>query len=71
MKNCVKSGSWHRCTLTSYTQVKDELCTYGKLLNCGTTIVVPRSLVVPTRRGDEIGTQGSSGHFEDKVPVTQ
>ena len=44
VKNCVKSGSWDRCTLTSYVQVKDELCTYGELLLCGTRIMVPRDL---------------------------
>lgn len=41
VKNCVRSGNWERCTLTSYAHVKDELCTYGELLLRGTRIVVP------------------------------
>ena len=44
VKNCVRSGNWERCTLTSYAHVKDELCTYGELLLRGTRIVVPRVL---------------------------
>ena len=44
VKNCVRSGNWEQCTLTSYAHVKDELCTYCKLLLCGTRIVVPRVL---------------------------
>ena len=27
VKNCVKSGIWEQCTITSYTDIKDELCT--------------------------------------------
>ena len=58
MKNCVKSESWDRCTLTSYVQVKDELCTYGELLLRGTRIVVPKVLRDKVVRLAHEGHQG-------------
>ena len=44
VKNCVGTGNWDQCTIPSYAQVKDELCTYGELLLRGTRIVVPKVL---------------------------
>jgi len=56
VKNCVRSGNWERCTLTSYAHVKDELCIYGELLLRGTRIVVPGVL------RDKVLTLAHEGH---------
>ena len=44
VKNCVRSGNWERCTLSSYVPIKDKLCIYGEILLHGTRIVVSRIL---------------------------
>ena len=44
VKNCVRSGDWERCKLSSYVPIKDELCIYGEILLRGTRIEVPMIL---------------------------
>ena len=58
MKNCVRSGNWERCTLSSYVPIKDELCIYGEILLRGTRIIVPRVLREKVVRLAHEGHQG-------------
>ena len=58
VKNCVHSGNWERCTLSSYVPIKDELCIYGEILLRGTRIVVPRILRDKVVRLAHEGNQG-------------
>ena len=58
VKNCVRSGNWERCTLSSYVPIKDELCIYGEILLRGTRIVVPRILRDKVVRLAHEGHQG-------------
>ena len=58
VKNCVRSGNWERCTLSSYIPIKDELCIYGEILLRGTRIVVPRVLRDKVVRLAHKGYQG-------------
>ena len=58
VKNCVHSGNWERCTLSSYVPILDELCIYGEILLRGTRIVVPRVLRDKVVRSAHEGHQG-------------
>ena len=44
LRDCVKSGNWERCELTSYQAVKEELTVYGGLVLRGDRIVIPQVL---------------------------
>ena len=58
----MKSGNWEQCAIPSYAHVKDELCTSGEFLLCGTRIVVPKVLRDKAVR---------LAHGEDKVSASK
>ena len=44
IKECFKIGNWSKCYVPAYLHVKNELCTYGQLLLCGSRLVIPQVL---------------------------
>ena len=44
LQEYIKNGNWNDCKLLQYLGVKDELCSYGRLVLRGSRIVIPKSL---------------------------
>ena len=44
VRHYIEHGYWHECNMPYYTCVKNEFCVLGKLVLCGTRIVIPRRL---------------------------
>ena len=44
VRHYIQSGDWSQCKMPHFMCVKNELCVLGKLVLCGTRIVIPQSL---------------------------
>ena len=44
VRHYIQSGDWSQCKIPHFMCVKNELCVLGKLVLCGTRIVIPQSL---------------------------
>ena len=58
LRQYILSGDWSQCRMTAYVCVKDELCVLGKLVLCGTRIVVQEALRGEVLRLAHEGHQG-------------